>query len=673
MKPKNALVSYYNSSYINKIDFKAEGVAAKRATEAYLPTTDSGKLAQLYYVLKNPNSAGSKNNLKESPDLEGAYDTAHAMYHDTFNTFLTKYDLYDVFMIDAEGTIFYSVYKEMDFATNLSRGAYSNSGLAKVFFNKAKSASKEAVVFNDFNPYEPSLNKPAAFIGTPIHKKNGKFIGALVFQMPVDSINKIMAFGGRYEEAGLGESGEVYLVGPDKLMRSDSRFLAEIDDEHVKMLKTTIGVFKIDTSSVDKALSGQKGAELIVDYRDVKVLSSYEPLNFFGTNWAIVAEIDNAEAKNITRDIIMMTIIIAVVITIAMIVMTTAFLKASLIGKLRDITDFILKIVGGYENSNQRIDLTYLDQLGVSRDKVCRANDEICKLISSFYIFVEAANNVIATTVANSESVASATSELSATSSELSATFAEQVGQVGNVASAMEEMTVSSQEVLSRVQSALEKSNHSSGMAVKGKSRLEDVNNRIQSIKESTGKLAETIVSLNTSSKEIGNILSAINDIADQTNLLALNAAIEAARAGEAGRGFAVVADEVRKLAERTQTATHEIEQIIRTLLNETTTANENMSQTEAIVDDGVNVISETTVIFDEIASSVEDVGVSNNFIEQAVHEQNKALSEINESVQRISTGIDESAVAVDEVAKTVSDIEMQADELRTTIDRFKV
>jgi methyl-accepting chemotaxis protein len=405
----------------------------------------------------------------------------------------------------------------------------------------------------------------------------------------------------------------------------------------------------------------------------VDVLSSYENLKFFGANWGIVAEIDYAEATKTARSTAGITIIISVIMTVIMIIVTTVFLKVSLIGKLKTITDFIMKIVGDYGDTNKQIDLTYLAELGVSRDVVCRSNDEICKLISSFYMFVDAANSAISQTVDNSEVVASATSELSATANELAATFSEQASQVGSVASAMDEMTVSSQEVLGRVENAMEKATHSTEMAGKGKSRLADVNNQIKSIQASTEKLAETIGSLNTSSIQIGDILSVINDIADQTNLLALNAAIEAARAGEAGRGFAVVADEVRKLAERTQSATQEIEQIINSLKSETQNATTNMEQSSAMVESGVIIIEETNVIFEDITSSVDEVGESNRFIETAVHEQNKALNEINDSVQQISSGIEQSSAAVDQVSKTVVDIELQAESLRGAIDRFKV
>ena len=163
-----------------------------------------------------------------------------------------------MFLVDLSGNVVYSVFKELDFATNLNKGEWKDSDLGNVF-RKTKTAAKDSVAFFDFKPYAPSANAPASFIATPIVGAAGKNIGSLVFQMPVDRINTIMQVA-----AGMGKSGETYIVGKDFLMRSNSRFSKE-----PTILKT-----KVDTATVKKALANKSGIEVTPDYRGIPVFSA---------------------------------------------------------------------------------------------------------------------------------------------------------------------------------------------------------------------------------------------------------------------------------------------------------------------------------------------------------------------------------------------------------------
>ena len=134
-------------------------------------------------------------------------------------------------MVDLKGNLIYTDFKEKDYATNLHSGVYSNTGIARVF-KKALSINEGELSFDDFTPYEPSYNSAASFIATPIYI-NGSKKGVLIFQMPVDRINSIMSLNGAYKEAGLGDSGETYLIGMDYKMRNNSRFTKDIKNKVV--------------------------------------------------------------------------------------------------------------------------------------------------------------------------------------------------------------------------------------------------------------------------------------------------------------------------------------------------------------------------------------------------------------------------------------------------------
>jgi hypothetical protein len=201
--------------------------------------------------------------------------------------FVLERGYYDFFLIGPEGDVFYSVAKEKDYATNLVSGQWRDSGLAKVFQRAIEVAREDRVVISDMQPYEPSGNAPALFMAKAMLDLTGDVLGVLAFQLPTDRIASIMSF-----TAGMGETGETYLVGEDLLMRSNSRF-----SEESTILKT-----EVDTPSARAALAGEEGVRFTTDYRGVEVLSAYSRSQTDGFTWAVLAEIDREEILAMAAD-----------------------------------------------------------------------------------------------------------------------------------------------------------------------------------------------------------------------------------------------------------------------------------------------------------------------------------------------------------------------------------
>jgi len=300
------------------------------------------------------------------------------------------------------------------------------------------------------------------------------------------------------------------------------------------------------------------------------------------------------------------------------------------------------------------------------------SKDEIGNLAEHFNSFTDKLKDIISTVKMNSENIASGNAELAATSDRLAQNFHEQTMQLSAVASATEEMSTSASEVVHSVQDVTEKAEMANGYISDGRNMLLEAVSSVMSIKSEVENLGQTISQLSNSSEEIGNILNVINDIADQTNLLALNAAIEAARAGEHGRGFAVVADEVRKLAERSQKAIKEIETIIVNLQQESNVASSNMQEASKKVEAGVVVIRNTESMFENIVSSVNTITQASRHIETAVSEQVQAIHNINGNTQILSNGVEQSNISVTEVSNTVIDLQRQTEDLSLLVRRFR-
>ncbi len=300
-------------------------------------------------------------------------------------------------------------------------------------------------------------------------------------------------------------------------------------------------------------------------------------------------------------------------------------------------------------------------------------DDEIGNILKAINVLNDSTNVIVNEVRSSIIEVASANDELASTMEELSTTFNSQSEQVTTMVEGIEgisNISKNTSDALSNNMDSLEKTAEATRHETE---KLDSVSVKMGGIEEDTITLSETINNLSERSNQIGNILEVINDIANQTNLLALNAAIEAARAGEAGRGFAVVADEVRKLAERTQHATKEIEDIINGLLRDSEEAKVAMDKSVTSVHDGTTNI---TGVATEIKRAVENVTLlytAMRPVAESVSEQYVTIQSVVDNAQVIAAGLEESNAAVNEVNNTVSHIQQRTDNLKSLIEQFKI
>lgn len=281
--------------------------------------------------------------------------------------------------------------------------------------------------------------------------------------------------------------------------------------------------------------------------------------------------------------------------------------------------------------------------------------------------------NVIHVIAGTAEQLARASEQITAGASHTADGARMQADQTQQVATAMQEMAVTVQRVSENSQTAYQTSRESAQAALDGGKVADATLASMQKISDSTKKVAGRITELGKRSQEVGAIVAVINDIADQTNLLALNAAIEAARAGEQGRGFAVVADEVRKLAERTTKATTEIASMIDSIQQETKSAVEAMELNGGEVQRGVErtqASGEALRTFIEMSERVGDMVAQ---IATAASEQSSATESINGSIAQIASSTQESSQAVEQTARACNDLSRMAQDLRNLVGQFKL
>jgi PAS domain S-box-containing protein len=352
--------------------------------------------------------------------------------------------------------------------------------------------------------------------------------------------------------------------------------------------------------------------------------------------------------------------------------------NGNVIGALEFVTDLSkAKAQENYLNTNAEVMLIEMQKfakgnLAVGLD-VKNPNDIIGKLFTGFNQVVDNIRNIITKVTEAVQATASAANQISSSTEEMAAGAQEQSSQATEVAGAVEEMTKTIFETTKNTGQATDASKNAGKVAKEGGHVVEETIEGMNKIATVVKRSAETVQELGKSSDQIGEIVQVIDDIADQTNLLALNAAIEAARAGEQGRGFAVVADEVRKLAERTTKATKEIATMIKQIQKDTSEAVVSMQQGTEEVESGKKLAQKAGESLREIITGAEHVVDIVSQVAAASEEQSSAAEQISKNIEAISSVTQESASGIQQIAHASEDLNRLTLNLQELIAQFKL
>jgi class 3 adenylate cyclase len=337
---QQAIVEYYNKEFAPAEDGQTGNEVD---IDALLPTTNAQKYLQANYT--TPFTDFDQALSFDDAHDGSAWTAASAKFNDFFREIVKRFEFEDALLLDTRGNVVYSAYKGVDLGTNILAGPYKGGDLTEAYNKALDSHAVDYVAVTDFSDYQPA-DEPTAWMVSPVGQQ-GRVEGVMALQFPISKINRLMTMDKRWEESGMGKTGETFIVGPDDLMRSDSRLFLEdpeafkrdvvnagtppdVAQESITQHGTTL-VQPVATEATQLAQRGQKGTLVANDYLGHKTLQAYAPVDVQGLHWAVIAKIDTSEAfapvSVFTRTLVLSTVVIIFIVCLAAMLLARLFVR----------------------------------------------------------------------------------------------------------------------------------------------------------------------------------------------------------------------------------------------------------------------------------------------------------------------------------------------------------
>ncbi len=537
----------------------------------------------------------------------------------------------------------------------------------QTWYKQAVNTTKTIVCSEPF--YDDATKVTMFTLAVPFYDQSKKFIGISSVDIDLTFLQKIIS------EIKVGEKGWAFLLA------KDGNYMSDRDAE--KNIKSNIMEEKnITLATAGKEIIKNKHGRTTYTEGNKRYLLYYEEMPM--TGWILVLSMPEEELYAPLKALLWKQIIVAM-IAIIMVIIGISFYARFItrnINEVKRLSDLMA-------NGDLRAQITI------------KSRDEFGQMGHNFNTMINNLRQLLHKIIDNSQQVAAASQQLTASAHEtakatedititiqnISANVADQVVYTNKTTNSVNDISTKFIHINNEMQAVTDMTGKANNKAVEGHEVVAHVIQQMNLIENKISTATEVVNVLGNKSREIDNIISLITNIAGQTNLLALNAAIEAARAGEQGRGFAVVADEVRKLAEQSEAAAKQISYIIREIQKETNTTVKVMGESTSSVQEGIVMVNAAEKTFAEIEQAIQTMsvqtqrishditGISNDsvVIVQSVTRVAHSLQETNDSTQSVAATTEEQNAAMEEIQSAAAILAQMAEELDESINHFKL
>jgi methyl-accepting chemotaxis protein WspA len=554
--------------------------------------------------------------------------------------FVDSFGYSNGYLFDTDGTLLFQLKDELDIGPNLLKGPLAKSELAKVF-DRVRTLLQIEV--SDYQMY-PGRKEPAAFISCPIFNQQGRVIGFVALELGNQHVFRVFN-----DYSGLGATGEAMVV---MRIGDELTFVAPPRNEPDAAFKYRVRIGSERSTAIQKAAQGQRGYGEAVDYRDTPVIAAWSYLPSYGWGMVVKQDIDEAFALVYKQRLVVAVLLAGTVLAVSAVVLWLARTITKPIREAARVTD---RVASG--------DLTV----------TCngQAPGEAGLLLQAIRKMIQDLRSLIGKIQRSSITLLSTATEIAATSRQQEQSVYDYSASTNQAAAAVNQISATSQELLKTMNEVNQVANQTSRMAATGQQSLAGMDLTMRQLAESTGSIGSKLSVISERAANINLVVTTITKVADQTNLLSINAAIEAEKAGEYGLGFLVVAREIRRLADMTAVSTLDIERMVKEMQYSVSAGVMEMDKFSEQVRKVVGEVGQIGGHLAHIITGAQGLHQRFDQVTEGMRVQSQGADQIREAMSRLSEAASQTSVSIREFNKATERLREAVGGLKDEVSGF--